>query len=694
MVITLGERVKGYIGKIFLGSIFCLSMISFFLLYPLISEPDYYKNLILDLVNKQSGLSFDYLETEPKLFPFPGISLHQVTVSKSDKKLIQVERVTIEVYYGILLGKSLEIRRIILNTGNIELKRDVDESFPLLAKFYENKLTKTNENESVSRDLTFTDVFDDLPESLELRNINIVFDDRLYDRVIKFYIWESKVELDVTKQNIDFSFYGRLNGETFQLYMDSHFLDDILDYEHLRFEGSIFFENFSGENLSDISIIFPFVDLKSARLDAIVPFYKRTSSLVAAKFERAHLQNLAKKGYKPFLDAYISVLISYDLFTSKLAFEDISAEWKGKIKISGSGFVTFDKPPLSPTIYFEGRSDYIDADSTINLIKLWLDPDLEKSILTRDMEDTNYAERMNVYLNFNLKNANLRGLFADNLNFSLFYNRSHMRIKKIDAWLYGGNLNSSGSFYWGSSPRLELLGKFEGIQLGNLLKHQFDISPITGELNSAFEVNAIGNTEEALTKTIRIKADLISKNGELLSYTNILKPISSIGNLISLKKMDFTRSTPYKEITVGMTYFERKLQFTNFLLKADGLSANGEGEFGLDKKINMKFTIALPGLAGKAIKLPIIYKGVYGVNTPYIDPIWLGSVYAGTIFLAGPAGATVGGIAGSAVSEYVNRAVENVTETVKNGWGSLTGRFTNLFSKEQKEEEELKKIHK
>lgn len=680
MIITVGERIKGYVGKLFLGSLFIFSMSSFFLLYPLISEPDYYKNLILNLVNQQSGLTFDYNESEPEFFPFPGISLHHVTVTKADKKLIQVERVTIQIFYGVLIGKELEIRSIILNTGSIELKREKDETFPLLSKFLETSNSVEATNNTIADSLTYSEVFGDLPHRLKLKNINIVFDDRLYNRVIKLYIWECKTVLDSQRQSIDFSLYGKLNDETIQLYIDAKFLNNLLTYDNLRFEGSIDFQNFSGENLTDISIIFPYADLKSARLTGVVPFYKRNASTVAAKFEQAHLQNLARKGSKPFLDAYITVLISYDNSIRKLAFDDISAEWKGKIKINGSGFVTFDKPPLSPTISFEGRSDYIDADSVINLIKLWVEADLEKSLLTRGMENTNYVNRMNVFLNFNLKNANLRGVFADNLNLSFHYHKSEMKIKKINAWLYGGTLNSVGSFFWGSSPRLELTGKADAILLADLLKHQFDIAPMTGTLESQFELNALGNSEESLIKTLKIKSDFKSKDGELLSYTNILKPVSSIGNLISLKKLDFSKSTPYKEISVGMLYQERMFQFSNFLLKADGLSAKGEGDITLDKKINMRFTIALPGLAGRALKLPIIYSGIYGVNTPYIDPIWLGSVYAGTILLAGPAGATVGGIAGSAVSEYVNRAVENVTDSVQSGWSSVKGKFSQLFS--------------
>ncbi len=677
MKITIGERLKGYVGKLFLGSIFICSMVLFFILYPLISEPDYYKTIILDRLNEQSGLSLNYQSSEPTFFPFPGITLRQVTVSKRDHELIRVEKLNIEIYFGIFLGRPLDIRSISLNTGKIEIKREKDESFPILAKFLNGDSSETE-----SSDVYFSTVFGSLPHILDLKNISIEFEDALYDRMITFYIWESRIDLDEELQSINISLYGKLNGEIFQLYTDLLFTEKVLSYESLRFEGSIDLVNFSGNLLKDISVIFPFADLRSGRLNAKIPFYKRSANLIAAKFDRARIQNLALVGQKPFGDAYITVTISYDILTSKLSFEDIAAEWKGFIRLFGAGYVTFDAPPLSPTISFEGRSDYIDADSIIKIIKLWLDPDLEKSLLTRGMPSTGYSNRMNIFLNFNLKKANLRGILADTLNFSLHYQKSQMKIKKLDATLYGGIFNGTGSFYWGSNPRLVLSGRTEGINVEEILQHQFQTAPITGTLDTNYALTAFGNTEKSLIETMNINADFICKKGELLSYTNILKPISSIGSLISLKKIDFNKSTPYNEITMTMLYGQRKIQFDNFVLKADGLSANGSGDIDLDKKINMKFTIALPGVAGRALKLPIIYKGIYGVSTPYIDPIWLGSVYAGALFLAGPAGATVGGIAGSAASDYVDRAIDSVTETVQGGLKSLRNGFSNLFSRE------------
>ncbi|WP_411823964.1 AsmA family protein [Leptospira sp. 'Mane'] len=678
MYITFWERIKNYVGTILLASIAIFSISLFMILYPLMADPDYYKNKILTEVNTKSGLSFDYKESTPSFFPFPGFELGQVTVSKNQDQLIRVQTVKIEIYHGVFIGKDLEIRRIYLNTGKIELKREKNESFPLFAKLTENKKNEplpTVGKPEADKKLLFSDMFGGLPKALDLKNIMIEFDDELYNRKINFYIWESSIEIDKGMKSLYLSLYGKINDDPFQLYSDVSFLYDEMSFENLRVEGSAHFDQFRGSNLQDILVIFPNADCRNGKFTGVMPFYKRTNEVIATRADGVNIKDLALKGKQSFGDAYISVLIEYDITEKKISFSDISAEWKGKIKLFGSGYVSFTEVPQ---IYFEGRSDYLEVDPTLDIIKLWLDADLAKSIFTRDMPDTHYVDRMHVKLDFNLRRVNIRGIFADEMNFSLNYHKSVMKIKRLNLTLYKGKLVSEGNVVFNRGRKLTLKGKAGNIALGDILFHQFGNSPITGTLETNFELNTQGFSERELTDNLRIDAEFKSKDGELLSYTNILKPISSIGNIISLKKLDFNRATPYKEINVEMTYASRKFQFNNFILKADGIAGSGGGNISIDKKIDMRFTIALPGLAGKVLKLPIIYKGTYGTSPPYIDPVWLGSVYAGAILLAGPAGATVGGIAGSAMSDYVNRAVDNVTDTIGSGIKS----FKNLFSKE------------
>ncbi|TGL86292.1 AsmA family protein [Leptospira congkakensis] len=691
MKLSIRDKIKGVVGKILLTGIFVLSMTMFFILYPLLADPDYYKKLILDTTYQLTGLQVNYQTSEPVFFPFPGIELADVSVAKNDDELIKVHKLRIEVYYGVFVGQALEIRKIYLNTGTVELVREKDESFPLFERILsksetnlQETQTKTEESANTNSKTYFSKTFANFVNQIEIKNVTILFEDKLYARNIKLYLWETTFQLDQDLRNLDIYIYGKLNEETISFSTNIFFVTDEMSYESARLEGEFTFQNIKGIDLHDILIIFTYGDLRFARASGAIPFYKRDETKIYAIADRVHIRDLALKDGKPFADGYASTIMNYDILESKLSFADIVVDWKGKSKLNGSGFVNFLKPPLSPTISFEGTSDYLDVPSLIKVIKIWVDPDLEKSILTRNIPSTGYVNRMNVYLNFNLRNLNAGDFHADSLKLNLHYAKRKLNITKYELRAYEGNAIGTGHYLWGKNAGLEIKGNIKNLAVAPILSDLFNISPITGKLDSEFLLSSPADTEDGLIKNLQITGNINAKNGELLSYTNILKPISSIGSVINLKKIDFSRATPYNELKFDFQYSKETIEVKNFALKADGIVGSGGGKIGFNKNIDMRFTIAMPGVAGKALKLPIIYRGTYGVSAPFIDPIWLGSVYVGTIFLASPAGAAVGGIAGSAMSEYVNKAVDNVTGGVQRGWKGIK----SLFGGKEEEEPE------
>ncbi|MDF3819852.1 AsmA-like C-terminal region-containing protein [Leptospira sp. 96542] len=698
--IPVAEKIRGVIGKIFLTGVFVISMGLFFILYPLIADPDYYKNLILQRASNISGLTIDYLGSSPVFFPFPGMEFTQVSVSKNEIEIIKLQKLRIEIYYGVFLGKDLHIKNIYLNTGSIEIERNQDESFPLFQKFLqvssdksENSVNadKSKLDASTELKIYFSEVFSNLVSSVEVKNFTILFNDKLYARNLKFYIWESTFQIDRDVRELSFYLYGKLNDNPFKLNNSFVFLTNEISFASLRSEGELVVENLQGVDLKDILIIFPEGDFRFLKGTGKVIFYKREDNQISAYVDNLHLRDIALKDGKPFGNAYISTLITYDLLNKKLLFDDILADWKGNSKIYGKGYVSFLPPPHNPIIMFEGKSDYLDIPTIQKIIKVWVDPDLEKSILTRGIPSTGYSNRMNVILNFNLNRVKIGDFRSQNVRLSLNYAKRKLDIKKLNLLAYDGEIKSSGMLVWGDVPKLEMDGQIQKIAIPSFLNDMFKISPISGSMGAEIKLLSTGKNENDLLKNMKLNGKVFANNGQLLSYANILKPISSIGSIINLKKIDFNRATPYKDLTFDFTYANQDIEINNFILKADGISGSGSGTIGLDKKMNMRFTIALPGIAGKALKLPIIYKGTYGVTTPFIDPIWLGSVYVGTIILANPAGAAVGGIAGSAMSEYVNKAVDGVTNTVESGWKSMKNGIKSVFGDDTYEEKEDEK---
>ncbi|TGM36448.1 AsmA family protein [Leptospira levettii] len=698
MKLSLRDTIKGVIGKTLLTFIFVISMTMFFILYPLLADPDYYKNLILESTYKMTQLNVNYKNSEPVFFPFPGIELNEVTVSKADDEIIHVQKLRIEIYYGVFVGKPLELRKIYLNTGAIEITREKDESFPLFEKLSEQSLDEPNlssknkskvqidNQEESPEELYFSKVFVNLVNQIEIKNITILFDDKLYSRKINLYLWGTTLHIDHDLRNIDFYLYGKLNNEPITLSVDFLFAEDKLTYETLRLEGEFQFQNVRGIDLHDILIIFTRGDLRFVKTSGTIPFYKRDESKIYAVVDQLHVQDLALKDGKTFADGHVSTLINYDSNEDKLSFANIIVEWKGKSKLYGSGYVNFLKPPLSPTVSFEGTSDYLDVPSLIKVCKIWIDPDFEKSILTRGLPSTGYVNRMNVYLNFHFRNLTIVDFKADSLKLNVHYAKRKLNINRYELKVYDGEVIGTGEYRWLQPVGLTLKGEIKHVSIAPVLSDIFKISPITGSIDSEFVILSPSDTEDGLVDNLQIVGNINAKNGELLSYTNILKPISSIGSVINLKKIDFSRATPYNELKFDFQYANENIEIKNFALKADGIAGSGGGKIGFNKAIDMKFTIGFPGVAGKALKLPIIYRGTYGVSSPFIDPIWLGSVYAGTIFLASPAGAAVGGIAGSAMSDYVNRAVENVTGGVQKSWKGIKSIFSGKEEEEKKEE--------
>lgn len=688
MKLSIRDKIKGVVGKILLTLIFVVSMTMFFVLYPLLADPDYYKKLILDTTNQLTGLQVNYQTSEPVFFPFPGIELAEVTVSKNDDELIQVHKLRIEVYYGVFVGQPLEIRKIYFNTGTVEISREKDESFPIFEKILSNSGSISNESkeESLSSEskFYFSKAFANFVNQIEIKNITILFEDKLYSRNIKLYLWETTFQLDRDLRDLDIYIYGKLNDEPISFSSNFLFVSDEMTYESARFEGDFSFQNLRGTDLHDILIIFTNGDLRFAKTSGNIPFYKRDESKIYAIVDQLHIKDLALRDGKTFADGHVSTIVNYDNQEDKLSFANILLDWKGKSKLNGSGYVNFLKPPLSPTISFEGSSDYLDVPSIIKVMKIWVDPDFEKSILTRNIPSTGYVNRMNVYLNLNLRNVSISDFQADSLKLNLHYAKRKLNITKYELKAYDGIAVGTGHYLWGNNAGLEFKGNIKNLAVAPVLADLFKISPITGKLDSEFILNSPGETEDALVSNLQIIGNISANNGELLSYTNILKPISSIGSVINLKKIDFSRATPYNELKFDFLYAKETIEIKNFTLKADGIAGSGGGKIGFNKNIDMRFTIGFPGVAGRALKLPIIYRGTYGVSAPFIDPIWLGSVYAGTIFLASPAGAAVGGIAGSAMSDYVNRAVDNVSGGIQNGWKGVKSLFGGSAEEKEK----------
>ncbi|MEM0503020.1 MAG: AsmA-like C-terminal region-containing protein, partial [Thermoplasmata archaeon] len=413
--------------------------------------------------------------------------------------------------------------------------------------------------------------------------------------------------------------------------------------------------------LHDILIIFPYADFSKAEITGSLLINKSDEWKSSIQVNYAKIRNIYNKKSNRIIDADVSTEIEIDVKLKKIAFNKIYGYWDNKVKTTGNGYLTFTS---NPEINFNANADYIDLEPLIDIIELWIDADLEKSIYFRDLPDTGYSKRYSLSLDIKSKEVIYHKKKLNELSIHIYYKYPRININNLNFFIYGGKVESNGEIYVDHDPaKVYFGGKLENYDVEILLKNFTDNQYLRGTMYGDFKLLSNGNNQDAIINNMIIDGNLVLSKGELIGYLNILRPVASIGKIINLSNPT-NDSLSFEYIRINYQYKNNNVFLKNLIMKGVGLDAIGEGRISTAGDMDVKITLALSGVAGKAIKLPIIYKGIFGKSLPYVDPIWLGSVYVGTIFLAGPAGATVGGIAGSAVSGVINKLYSNIKSII------------------------------
>ncbi|WCL48538.1 AsmA family protein [Leptospira sp. GIMC2001] len=628
---------------------FLIFLIISIFLFNYIDHETYKKYLISEIKNK-TDFRIEFIYSELVMFPYPGLQVDYLTIYDNDLEVASIKSVLVELSILQLILGQIEIRNLDIESGTINIVRNKDGGFDVLDQFL-------GQNIDEESSLTANELFSLIPESIKLNNIHLNFQDDFYSKNYKIYIWKNNFKVSKFTNSLDINFYGKLNNHKIEFYSQLYFSGDEISYESLRMNCDIVLKEFNVSLAEDILVIFPQADFKDTKISGLVKVAKNDSDLVRIHLTQAIIEGFIGKSGKSFGDIRGSTWISYSYKDQKLLFDDIELEWAGKIKARGYGSVGFDSRPV---IYFKADADYIHLDSVMKIVNLWLFPNLDKSPLLRDLPDTDYDKRVTVTLDLKLRNANLFSQQFEYANTKIIYRNRKAYIRDIQMKIFKGFIFGDAEVFFNEKNNaIAFKGKVLDMDVKELIEKIQTRKYLTGFLSSELEWKTNGYSIEDFAKNIDMKGNYQLNNGALIDYLNFLRPIASIGKLIN-----FTgpkgKSTAYESIIGEFRYKKEIVYIDSMKMKGVGLDAVGSGRVGLDKKIYFRITVSLGGVAGKAIKLPIIYMGKFGENLPFIDPVWLGAVFAGSIFLAGPAGAAVGGIAGSAVSDYVDNAVSGI----------------------------------
>lgn len=611
------------------------------------------KNDVLLAIEEKSDLRIEYVNNQLIFFPSPGIEFDYINVYFEEEKIAELNRMSIEFSIWELLNGNFDINAVELHSGKLYLLRNKKGDLEFLSGI----LKDSNDTPESKVELTPEGLFKILPESTRLDNIHVDFVDDFYNRRHTFYIWNSQLSVSSFTRSQKLDLYGKVNDKKIEIYSDLHWEEDEFSYKSLRTKSTFLLEEFNLSLIDDILVIFPNADFKESLISGRFFLLKENDDFSKLQVKDAIIRKFAFPKSKPFGNIQINTWITYSWKEHRLGFDDIIVFWKNRASLSGSGYLTFDAKPL---IYFRAKSDFVDLNHVYKVVRLWTDADLEKSVLFRGMPDSGYAKKYSLTLDLNLWNV-----FYDENRIPHLYTKFSYKYPKIifsflNMKLDEGELESNGEvLLFSGEPKISFSGKLKDFQVESLIAKRTNTKYITGILNSTFNLFSSGDTEEKIYENLNIKGDYNLHEGELIGYLNFLRPVASLGKIINFMGPP-GNSLAYDSIKGNFTYRNRIITFPLMKMKGIGLDAEGSGKADLDGRMDIRLTVSLSGVAGKMIKLPIIYKGFFGRNLPYVDPIWLGSVYAGTFILPGPAGAAVGGIAGSAASDYINKAVGKI----------------------------------
>ncbi len=600
-------------------------LISFFLTLFVSLNKDYYKNLILEKVYNSIEHKIAFNSSEFNFFPSPGIQFYDIKI-QSNKSDFSLNSKSIALFFSwkILFGNII-LKSVL--TSNIELI--IDNSKKNNSELGFNKSTIKLINSFIKiEELVATD--------LKITFLGIEKKEYQFKKILANHDNQNEIELklDYISEN------GNFNFETNIIYEKDNY-----DFEKLDFKIKILFNKF---NLILFKEYYKVV--REARFDnstlngEIILTKKKDSNDIIVKLNNIDLEKLKyiKTNYYPTIN--LNSTLVFKVKNEEVLIQDLFVSIPSVGFAKATGNVQF-KDIIKLNLFING--EYANVFKIIEIVSY-----------STDLTITNgkdFTSNMKILV----KKVQFENYDLTDLDLDLNIYNSKIGISLKNANILNGKIVLKGEIIASNNTKYDFESLVFNIRVEDLIqKYTFD-KFLKGNLISNFKFNSNGNTIETFRENLKANGKVEIKNGELLGYANFLKPIFSLGKLVNFLGPK-GKNSGFQSLITNFKISNQLIETQNLKMVGVGLDANGSGKISFNRKVDYKIKVGLGGMAGKVFFIPILYKGTMPDNVSYIDPVWLGSVYLGTTFLAGPIGTTVGGIAGSTVSEYVRSSYESV----------------------------------
>jgi hypothetical protein len=546
-----------------------------------------------------------------------------------------------------------------------------------------------------------------LPNEILIENVKVIYIDQRWFRADQIRIESFKVKLDAADRESNVNLSMLMNGSKIEIVVDTRFLENNWNLENISTELQLTLHDFKLNPYSDVLSIFPNAEFQKTSIDVLLNIHKEKENSFSLNVHSLSLKGLESKSKKSIQEISIVTNLKFNQVDQSLSVSHFEYQLKDKAKLNLTSKISW-KNNLELTTKVD--SDNLDIDSTLAWITLFSKYDKTKSFILIDLETkkkenipsiipqtsntvhslnntnesneklqrenlTNKQLPPSIVASLNLNKIQVANHYIHKLSGKIIGNSSQVTLSDVDLLLYEGKVSVSGVFRpKDKGQNLNLTATLSGIDTKKLLTHITKDSLLTGKMDASIQLSSRIAEKDSFANSLNVKSNFKIKNGELLGYANFIRPVAELGKLVSFYEGNQGKSTSFKTIQGSVSYRNKVVTLNDFNMEGAGINAVGSGIYTINGKVNMRFEASFPGIAGKAFKIPILYKGVLGKNIAFIDPVWMASVYVGSIIFAGPAGAFIGGLAGSASSEAVQKATDVVVDSYDSAKNFLFGK--------------------
>lgn len=641
------------------------------LLYiPLFLNPNFYKDLIVENVNRYTDYRLQIEDLKFAVYPSLHLSFDTLHVDfpKEKLKLVDLKTLSVSIFWpGFFAGQAISIDEFSLKNGLV----DVPAILKSLTDSKEEKKEDPAKKDSSKRIIEFLDK--KLHFNLSIENLEI--------KIRNFHPKIIKHELILTKLNISYRSFSQLKLDLDSLFGKSNLLISAkggidpkeLSVPSIFLDADIELNKFPLYEYANYLKSLPSIVLSGTHANLKVKINKKKSaSIFSSSIPYLHIQPLQYKGDDNKLHALGPILLSgklhYPFGTKKLQTESLKINIGNLLDLDIDSSLNFT---YRPNLKLRIHSNRVNVDKILAFTNS-LNTKEESKIIKPETEEKKEQAKLNLFVDLHYS-AGL--IHYDKYNIRRYYlnsvlNNEYLHFTSGLINFFKGQLKISGDIFLKDTIRVLANVKLQDIDMKELSKEYLGNNMIEGTLHTALKVRTDNQYKNKdFFSNLYASGSSLLLNGVLHDRADILYPIRFLNKIIPSDKKLNSNLSRYKTIDIAYLVKNKRFKIKHFDMQGSIFNTLGKADIGLDNpKDDISASLMVSSsLAGKGLKIPMHYSR--SDYMPFsIDKVWLAGVYTGMV-MGGPIGAVIGSAlsekAGATITTLQNKGLKNVNALTK-----------------------------